>query len=315
MVFLSDLKTESEFENLLPKLTQEQFVQLEKNMIEYGGARNALIAWAGHNIIVDGHNRFRILKAHPELKLYRIIEQEFEDEDAVKEFIIANALGTRNLTEPQFKTMVSQLYKLRKKKHGGTGANQYTKKVQSAQNEHTAEKKPNRVADEIANEFGVSRETVKRSEQYDDGLTAADKVIPGTRDRVLAGELKAQNAEVMGWSKGTPEQIKASVKVVEDRKGKKKERQTQVSKDRELLKKIDNIAEQMSGVPTTQYSLSNLLNEIDALGNSFALSLGSTIRQRKSVMDSYSDGPTKVSDHIEEIIQKLITIKKGIENG
>lgn len=314
MVFLADLKTESEFENLLPKLTQEQFVQLEKNMIEYGGARNALIAWAGHNIIVDGHNRFRILKAHPDLKLYRIIEQEFEDEDAVKEFIIANALGTRNLTEPQFKTMMSQLYKLRKKKRGNNATRGKDGRYLSAQNEHTGTK-PNRVADEIANEFGVSRETVKRSEQYDDGLAAADKVIPGTRDRVLTGELKAQNAEVMGWSKGSPEQIKASVKVVEERKGKKKERQSQVSKDRELLKKIDNIAEQMSGVPTTQYSLSNLLNEIDALGNSFALSIGSTIRQRKSVMDSYSDGPTKVADHIEEIIQKLIAIKKGLENG
>ena len=94
---LSDIKINIDFENLLPTPTAEQFKQLEENMLKDGRARNPLVTWKGHDILLDGHNRMRILKAHPDLG-WSFVEQEFEDENEVKEWIIKNALGTRNLT-------------------------------------------------------------------------------------------------------------------------------------------------------------------------------------------------------------------------
>lgn len=108
---LSDIKINVDFENLIPKLTTEQFTRLEENMVGEGRARNPLVIWKGHDILTDGHNRLRVLKAHPELG-WTFVEQEFADEDDVKEWIIKNALGTRNLTEIQFTLLTSQLLSL-----------------------------------------------------------------------------------------------------------------------------------------------------------------------------------------------------------
>ena len=115
---LSDIKIKIEFENLIPKQTIEQFKQLEENMVAEGRARNPLVLWSGHDTLVDGHHRVKILKAHPELK-WSVVEQDFTDEDEVKEWIIKNALGTRNLTEVDITVLRGRLYNMRKSTRGG----------------------------------------------------------------------------------------------------------------------------------------------------------------------------------------------------
>lgn len=80
---------------------------------------------------------------------------------------------------------------MRKKKHGGNRGNQFTV-VASAQNEHMAKEEPSRISEQLAKELGVGRETVKRAEQFVDGLDAADAIVPGFKDDVLTGAVKAQ---------------------------------------------------------------------------------------------------------------------------
>lgn len=300
---LKDIKINLDFENLIPRQTAEQFKQLEENMVAEGRARNPLVIWKGKNTLVDGHHRVKILKAHPELR-WSVVEQEFADEDEVKEWIIKNALGTRNLTQADWMMLMSALYKMRKKKHGGTGANQHTKE-QSAQNEHTAEKEPSRISEQIAKELGVARETVKRAEWFADGLDAADKVIPGFKDDVLTGAVKAQKQEVAAMRKQTPEEIKAAVQTIKDRKGKR------ASPDKELARKIREITADARSVSTTVYGLAELIREVDALGDSFLLSLSSMIKRRKDVMDSYDDGAEQIASCVDDIIEKLNELKKG----
>ena len=51
-----ELKTDPEYESIIPKLTDEEFKQLEENLLA-DGVLAPLIVWNG--TIVDGHNRYR----------------------------------------------------------------------------------------------------------------------------------------------------------------------------------------------------------------------------------------------------------------
>ena len=81
-----------ELEVLIPPLTSEEFKQLERNILEEG-IRDPLVIWNG--ILVDGHNRYRIATEYD--IDFVTIEKEFTDMNAVKEWMINNQFGRRNL--------------------------------------------------------------------------------------------------------------------------------------------------------------------------------------------------------------------------
>ena len=83
-----------ELEILIPPLTSEEFKQLERNILEEG-IRDPLVTWNG--ILVDGHNRYRIAQEHD--INYVTVEKEFADMNAVKEWMVNNQLGRRNLPD------------------------------------------------------------------------------------------------------------------------------------------------------------------------------------------------------------------------
>ena len=81
-----------ELEILIPPLTSEEFKQLEHNILEEG-IRDPLVTWNG--ILVDGHNRYRIATEYD--IDFVTVEKEFADMNAVKEWMINNQFGRRNL--------------------------------------------------------------------------------------------------------------------------------------------------------------------------------------------------------------------------
>lgn|SRR3990167_837113 len=88
------IKEKKEFKNLIPRLTKEEFVQLENNVLEEG-IRDPLITWNG--FIIDGHHRFELAKKHK--LLFKIAEKQFKNENEVKLWMINNQKGRRNLTD------------------------------------------------------------------------------------------------------------------------------------------------------------------------------------------------------------------------
>lgn len=88
-----ELKIKEEFKKLIPPLTAEEFKQLETNCIEEG-IRDAIVTWQG--FIIDGHNRYKI--ATDWQLSFKTIEKVFESEEAVKEWMIINQFGRRNLS-------------------------------------------------------------------------------------------------------------------------------------------------------------------------------------------------------------------------
>ena len=300
---LSDIKINYDFENLIPKQTADQFRQMEENLIAEGGAHDPLVIWDGHDILLDGHHRLRVLKAHQELSWYPKYVT-LADEDEAREWIIKTALGKRNLTPPQWQELVGRLKKARKQRRGGDRGNQYTKMPKSEKQTLAGD-----VADAIASELGVSRSTVNEAENYVDGLDAAEKVIPGVADKVRSGELKAQKAEVRGWRNMAPEQIRASVGAIKERGTKKRK-----SEDRELSNKVKDTEKAMYSAAVTDYGLTDLLKEIDALGDSLVDSLSAMIKRRFNIVESYNGGVEMVLEHIDTIVTKLNDIKKGFGN-
>lgn len=88
---------DNEFKSLIPPLTPEEYKQLEENILE-DGIRDSLIVWhyKGDWILIDGHNRYEIAKKHN--LPYNQMRMEFPDREAVKEWIIRNQFGRRNLS-------------------------------------------------------------------------------------------------------------------------------------------------------------------------------------------------------------------------
>ena len=83
-----------ELESLIPPLSNKEFKQLERNILEEG-IREPLITWNG--ILIDGHNRYRIAQEHD--MNYETLEKEFENLNDVKIWMVNNQLGRRNLSE------------------------------------------------------------------------------------------------------------------------------------------------------------------------------------------------------------------------
>ena len=119
---LQNLSVDPEFQSKIPPLTAEERSQLESNILEEGRLLNPLIVWKG--IIVDGHNRFEILKEHPEIE-YTILEKEFAGREEAVVWICKNQLGRRNLTPEQRRYLVGKQYEAEKKASYNRG-NQYT---------------------------------------------------------------------------------------------------------------------------------------------------------------------------------------------
>ena len=60
-----NLKIDPEFQSQIPPLTDDEFKQLEENILKAGKLLSPLIVW--NNTLVDGHNRYAILQKHPEI--------------------------------------------------------------------------------------------------------------------------------------------------------------------------------------------------------------------------------------------------------
>jgi N6-adenosine-specific RNA methylase IME4 len=86
------ITVDSEFKELIPPLSFEEFTQLAENIAK-DGCRDPLVLWNG--VLVDGHNRYDICNR---LKLsFKTIEKEFKNRSEIIEWIITNQFGRRNL--------------------------------------------------------------------------------------------------------------------------------------------------------------------------------------------------------------------------
>ena len=204
---LQQLRIDSEFESKIPPLRDEEFKQLEENILADGVVINPLIVWDG--VIVDGHNRYRILQKHPEIQ-YSTYEKMFPDRYAAIAWICKNQLGRRNLTPQQFKYLVGQQYEAEKLANRFRG-NQYTSLHRSACDQFGHKQKTVRTRRKIARETQTSEGYVERAREFSKGVDAAEEVEPGIKQEILSGSIKPTEKAVAAIAKAPPEERPALV--------------------------------------------------------------------------------------------------------
>ena len=87
-----NLKIDPEFQSQIPPLTDDEFKQLEENILKEGKLISPLIVWG--NTLVDGHNRYEIVQEHPEIS-FSTMPLPFESREEVLAWICKNQLGRR----------------------------------------------------------------------------------------------------------------------------------------------------------------------------------------------------------------------------
>lgn len=94
------IKIDKEFQALIPPLSEDEFKQLEANIMK-DGIRDPLVVWHvpnGDDILIDGHNRWEIAAKHGGIP-FQIKRMTFELREDVKAWIIQNQLGRRNVND------------------------------------------------------------------------------------------------------------------------------------------------------------------------------------------------------------------------
>ena len=178
-------------------MTDDEFKQLEENILAYGVVINPIIVWDG--VIVDGHNRFRILENHPHIK-YTTHEKTFDDRFAVLAWICKNQLGRRNLTPGQKKYLIGKQYESEKASHGGDRKSEEAKSSTQIGNLISHLK----TSERIARENGISKNSVCRAESFAKAVDLADEIEPGIRSDILSGSIKATAKDVEAIIQATP---------------------------------------------------------------------------------------------------------------
>ena len=188
-----NLKIDPEFQSQIPPLTNDEFKQLEENILKEGKLISPLIVW--NNTLVNGHNRYAILQKHPEI-YFSTMPLRFENREEAIAWICRNQLGRRNLSPEQKRYLLGKQYEAEKKAAKIFRGNQYTLAKKSGgahdDNHHSGKK----TCDRIAEENGVSRASVLRASHYTRGIDIADNLFPGIKQKVFSGEVKFTNEEM-----------------------------------------------------------------------------------------------------------------------
>jgi len=170
-----------EFRDLLPPLGPESFAALEASLLEHG-VRDSLVVWKGHNILVDGHNRYEISMQHG--LPFNVVEVEFDSREAVLIFIVSNQISRRNLPPLQFSYYVGLHYRADKLIGGRPSLDSSKEKLR--QNDEVFGSTGKRLAEK----YKVSPRTVERAAKMSEGVDALASVSNDARKKIISGDVR-----------------------------------------------------------------------------------------------------------------------------
>jgi len=197
---LEELKIDPEFERVIPPLTKDEYHQLEENILDYGRIMMPIAVWG--DIIVDGHNRYRIAREYGDIP-FSTTQLDFANRYEAIAWICKNQLGRRNLSDEQKAYLLGKRYSAEKQIEKQRDKN--GRFAPSGQNDHPEEKL--KTSERIAKEIGKSEKHVRRAEQYAQALDLADSVCPGIKKDILSGFINTTNKDVIALLKADKEDL------------------------------------------------------------------------------------------------------------
>ena len=201
---MQNLTIDPEFQNLIPKLTTDEYNLLEESILA-DGCRDALVVWNG--IIIDGHNRYDICTKHD--LPYQTTPIIFDSKDEAKIWIIRNQFGRRNLSMFQRSELGLELKPLIEAKAKENQTLSQGRGIKGSENSPNLIE-PIDTRKEIAKIAGVSDNTIARVEKIME--QSSPEIIQSIRD----GNLTINKA----YNYLKREEIKEQAKTIEQPKGK-----------------------------------------------------------------------------------------------
>lgn len=175
---LPELRILPELEGLLRKLTDDEFAQLEANILREGRAIDPIWVWRG--IIVDGHNRYRICRKHGLPYSVKEVFAGAETVDEVRRRMILLSLGRRNLEPAQMAQYRAILAK-----------------------EKAASDALKEAVNEVASESGVSSRTVYRDVEK---AKTIDSLTRGIKDRPVLWQVPLSDLKKLATFEGAEQE-------------------------------------------------------------------------------------------------------------
>jgi hypothetical protein len=220
-----------ELEQLIPPLLADELLLLEQNILREG-CREALLVWQTTEeiieintkgtktvyVLIDGHNRFNICSKHGiDFKIHLV---DFKSLYDVRQYMIDNQLGRRNLTPEQTSYLRGMKYLTEKKEkgkydrieHKGQNVPYGSEVVETASiiehNEHKGQNVPYEndalsTSEKLGKRFNVSGKTIKRDAEFASGL---EKLAPTLKSEILLGKTKVNKTLIQQIGK-TEEQL------------------------------------------------------------------------------------------------------------
>ena len=291
------LRIDPEFESRIPPLTDDEFQQLEENILADGVIISPIVVWEG--VVIDGHNRFRIVEKHPHIS-FTACERQFENRYEALAWICKNQLGRRNLTFQQKKYLIGKQYDSEKASHGGDRKSEEVKS--SGQNAHLiADKK---TAERIAEENGINEKTVRRAAQYSRAVDLADEVEPGIRKEILSGAIKATDKEITALASADPEERPTLIEELR----KPPEQRRKVLPERHLLSTEEIASEKLADI--SKETPEDMLSELEDALHSFKFRW-SVCLSHNSDYFAENEHRNKVNQLIQNGLNYLNQILKG----
>lgn len=185
---------DSEFASLIPSQSDDENSALEQSLLSEG-CRDALVVWKGHDILLDGHNRYAICQRHN--LPFKILEREFETREDVIIWICQNQLARRNITtytRGKLALRMKDVYAVQAKaKQSEAG------KTKLRQNSDEAK----RTDEAVAKEADTSRDTIRKVENVE--TNAPEEV----KQQAASGEISVNRADKITKAlKKTPDEYK-----------------------------------------------------------------------------------------------------------
>ena len=202
-------KIDKEFQSLIPPLTDDEYMRLEKSILSEG-VREPIITW--NDTIIDGHNRWNICQKHGIECPH--VERAFESRDAAKIWIYGNQLGRRNLEPGQKAALVierneakvREAARLRQSQagkesgrgmHGNNSLGSTEPKLSTDASNQDPEPEKGRTAEILAKQAGVGEATIKR-------VLKVKRENPELYDKVRSGEVSTHTAYKQVTEKNKP---------------------------------------------------------------------------------------------------------------
>jgi len=158
------IKIDSEFKELIPALSQEEFNQLEQNILSEG-CRDPLVLW--NDTLIDGHNRYEICKkCQLQFTIKRFTDIDFKTKHDVKKWIINNQFGRRNIsayTRSKLALELKEVYAKEAKERQLKGKKTNDDLVQNS----VQGQEPKKTVEKIAKRAEVSRDTIAKVEKIE----------------------------------------------------------------------------------------------------------------------------------------------------